>query len=284
MSGLAGFRFEHPEDVDTILSDVASREPWAAVCVSGDSDGVSGDSDGNDPRARVLVSLVLWLAFRGQTDFASQAARSWSDAPTKSEASRFALHEVRGWLALSVPDFDVRGRAFHFAAASARALADLVDEKNSEEQIRGAFRGADALVHAVYFSSGAYGEGDELPSRPPAGYTPEALPVLDALAELRHPAIVYYLVETAGHLASIDPKGSFQVVHKAVRPDEPFAHDSLAADVTVSLIERYLADYRELVVSDQELLSQIRAVLNAFAKAGWSAAVSLSYRLGAVFR
>jgi len=60
--------------------------------------------------------------------------------------------------------------------------------------------------------------------------------------------------------------------------------DQLAADMMKSLIERYLAEFRNIVVTDPELLTAIRSVLDAFVRIGWPAAVALSYRLGDAFR
>lgn len=274
---LSKLRFTYPEEVDSILAYVVGRGPWTSILAP------SGSSEDNDT-TRALVNLLLWLAFRRQTSAATQTVSSWSASPTVSEASRWSLHDIRDWLALPTEDEEVRRRAFFFAQTAASSLASQIDGETNQERISLAYHAADALVHAVYFAGGAYGDDGEMPVAPPAGFAEEALPLLKLLAAFRHPAIVHYMVQTASHLASVDPKAAFDVVHCAVRPDEPYAYDSLAAGATVALIERYLAEYRDLVVADQSLLTQIRTVLNAFAKAGWPSAVSLSYRLGAVFR
>jgi hypothetical protein len=61
--------------------------------------------------------------------------------------------------------------------------------------------------------------------------------------------------------------------------DSPaYAHDPAAADATIALIERYLAEFRQIVVTDNDLLSNIRQVLQAFVDAGWPAAITLAYR------
>jgi hypothetical protein len=277
MARLCALRFTHPDEVDSVLANVVEREPWVSV-LAPSAAGEDGDN------GHVLVRLLLWLAFRRQTPFASRAVLAWCDAPTVSASSRWALHDIREWLALPAEDGEVRLRAFRFARVAASSLASQLDGESDQDQIDHAYQAADALVHAIYFASGAFGGDGKEPTAPPAGFSEEALPLLETLAVFRHPAIVHYIVQTADHLASINPKAAFGVVYGAVRADEPYAYDSLAAGVTVTLIERYLAEYRDLVVADQDLLTQIRTVLNAFAKAGWSSAVSLSYRLGAVFR
>jgi hypothetical protein len=50
------------------------------------------------------------------------------------------------------------------------------------------------------------------------------------------------------------------------------------------LIERYLAEFRDVVTTEPSVLTAVRKVLDAFVRVGWPAAVALSYRLGEVFR
>jgi hypothetical protein len=146
------------------------------------------------------------------------------------------------------------------------------------------YQSADHLSTNLYFASGAFGGKGEAPTGPHEGFAEEAFDLLDLLTVFRHPAIVHDIVQTADHLASFDPRRAFAVVHQAVRPGEPYSYDSLAVGVAIRLVQRYLADFREFVVIDDELLSQVRTVLGAFVRVGWSAAVSLSYQLGAAFR
>jgi len=42
--------------------------------------------------------------------------------------------------------------------------------------------------------------------------------------------------------------------------------DGLAADAAIGLIERYLAEFRDILASDPEVLSAVRRVLSALAR------------------
>jgi hypothetical protein len=59
--------------------------------------------------------------------------------------------------------------------------------------------------------------------------------------------------------------------------------ESMAVDVIVRIVERYLADYRD-VFADQDRLADLIDCLDAFARAGWPSAQALIYRLGEIWR
>lgn len=277
MMVLGNFRSEHADEVDRIVAESAVRKPWTDLLGTGTPDG---DRDAVDS----LVSLVLWLAIRPRTPKAVAMAQRWFDAPLATEAGRRCMWLVRDWLALPPGRADERRRAFEFARMAATALRAAIENTDDQTLLKAAYQSADVLSNIVYFASGAFGDKGQNPTDPPEGFAEEAFDLLDILAGFRHPSIVHHIVETASHLASHHPKRAFAVIHSAVRPGEPYSYDKMAADVTVSLIERYLADFRETVVGDHEMLSEVRTVLDAFVRVGWPSAVSLSYRLAEAFR
>ena len=59
--------------------------------------------------------------------------------------------------------------------------------------------------------------------------------------------------------------------------------ESMAVNLVVSIVERYLADHRE-VFADAGRLSDLVDCLDAFVRAGWPAAQALSFRLGEIWR
>jgi hypothetical protein len=274
---LNAFRFDHADEVDQIVADVLGCEPWVTVLGPDVSDG---DQDVTDS----MVRLVLWLAIRPQTANAVALVQAWFNEPVDREAGRRCIWLVRDWLALPPDRSAERHRAFELARTAAAALQAATQDADDETRLKSAYESANVLSNMVYFASGAFGDKGKNPTDPPEGFAEEAFALLDLLTFFRHPSIVHHIVQTAEHLAPVDPKRAFAIVHSAVRPGEPYSYDSLAAGVTVSLTERYLAEFREIVVTDFELLSQVRSVLDAFVLVGWPAAVSLSYRLGAAFR
>ena len=277
MTELGALRFEHAHDVDQVVGDIIDREPWATVVGAGDS---------NDDReiADSLVPVVLWLSIRMQTPNAVALVQSWVANPAGSEAGRRSMWLVRDWLSLPLDRSDERHRAFELAKTAATALQTATHNTDDETRLKTVYESVKVLTNTVYFASGAFGEQGQNPTDAPEGFAEEAFDLLNLLTAFRHPSIVHHIVQTAEHLAVADPKRAFALVHSAVRPGEPYSYDSLAANVTISLIERYLADFREIVLTDHELLSQVRAVLDAFVRVGWPTAVSLSYRLAAAFR
>lgn len=52
----------------------------------------------------------------------------------------------------------------------------------------------------------------------------------------------------------------------------------------IGLIERYLAEFREYLAANPDLLASIRSLLNAFVRVGRPEGVALTYRLGDAFR
>ena len=123
-----------------------------------------------------------------------------------------------------------------------------------------------------------------MPKPAAEGFAAEAFQVIELLTEFREPRIVHHVVETLSHVAHADPRTAFLLVEQAISAGDAYTFDSMAANETVTLIARYLADFREIVVGDSDVLNAIRRVLDAFVRVGWPAAVALSYRLGEAFR
>ena len=63
-----------------------------------------------------------------------------------------------------------------------------------------------------------------------------------------------------------------------------YQFEGLAADLIVRIVERYLAEYRSLLVENIECRTALRESLDVFVQAGWPAARRLSYRLDDIFR
>jgi hypothetical protein len=63
-----------------------------------------------------------------------------------------------------------------------------------------------------------------------------------------------------------------------------YQYESLAADLMVRLVERYLADYRPLLRQSDECRRRLVDILDTFVSAGWPSARRLSYRLEDIFR
>ena len=161
---------------------------------------------------------------------------------------------------------------------SARSLAFLIDQ----------------IGRQVYFASGAQEgkrqnlideDGPYSRARIDRFYR-ETHPILEYLAEVGLPSLTHQLLETLEFFIPLDPAGVFICIGRVVRAGRQsgYQYESLAADLIVQLVERYLAEYRPLFREDEDCRRTLIEILDIFVQAGWPAARRLTYRLDEIFR
>lgn len=161
---------------------------------------------------------------------------------------------------------------------SVRSLASLIDN----------------IGNQIYFASGTFdgkkqggagGEGPLTPEKRKRFYL-EAGPILDELADVGFPSVAHHLLETLGAFIPLDPRGVFLRIGQVVRGGRKggYQYESLAADLMVTLVERYLAEYRVLLRENDDCQRTLLEVLDIFVQAGWPSARRLTYRLEEIFR
>lgn len=151
---------------------------------------------------------------------------------------------------------------------------------------------ADSVCHQLYFASGAFDEkqpearGRALDSDEKRRFYEEAASILDLLAKFAHPAVVHVLVETLASVVPIDPEGVFLRIGKPVRTGAGagYQYESLAVQLIVAVVERYLAEYRHIFREHSECRKALLDVLDTFVRPGWPAARKLTYRLEEIYR
>ena len=113
----------------------------------------------------------------------------------------------------------------------------------------------------------------------------EAKPILSRLANAIVAPIAHHLIQTLETFIPIDPAGVFELVAQAVKSAQQggYSDESMAADLIVRIVERYLADYRA-VFTDRARLDDLMDCLDVFARAGWPTAQALTFRLGEIWR
>jgi hypothetical protein len=96
--------------------------------------------------------------------------------------------------------------------------------------------------------------------------------------------VAHHLVELLQSYIDVDPKRVFLEIGRAVEKslEGGYQYESLAADLIVRVVERYLADYRDVLREDARCQELLMKVLDAFV--GWTEARKLAYRLEEVFR
>jgi hypothetical protein len=94
------------------------------------------------------------------------------------------------------------------------------------------------------------------------------------------------LLETLEFFIPLDPGGVFHCIGRVVRGGQQggYQYESLAADLMVRLVERYLAEHRTLLREDAECRQTLIDILDIFVQAGWPTARRLAYRLDEIFR
>jgi hypothetical protein len=146
----------------------------------------------------------------------------------------------------------------------------------------------------VYFASGAYEEKRQAQPKDDLSQTRErnerfyreAGPILDGLADVGLASVTHHLLETLQVFIPLDPRGVFIRIGRVVRAGQKggYQYESLAANLIVELVERYLADYRGLFREDAECRQILIQILDVFVQAGWPSARRLAYRLEEIFR
>ena len=151
----------------------------------------------------------------------------------------------------------------------------------------------DGIGSEVYFASGAFNAKSQGRAQGVRQVSPqskrlyqEAGAILDELADSALPSVAHHLLETLEHFVPVDPRGVFLRIHRVVSAGQQagYQYESMAADLIVRLVERYLAEYRKLLQQDADCRRALIEVLDVFVKAGWPSALRLTYRLGEIFR
>jgi hypothetical protein len=153
-----------------------------------------------------------------------------------------------------------------------------------------------SLVHDVasqlFFASGAF---DNPQDRDNERLTPtqlrrfwnESAPLFALLTDEPHPNIAHHIVQTLEHLMPCAPGEVFLLATKSICTSSAagFQYDSLALAAVVKLIQRALADHREIFQDkDSECLKALLKVLDLFVEAGWPQARQFTHRLEEIYR
>lgn len=110
--------------------------------------------------------------------------------------------------------------------------------------------------------------------------------LLDVVQEIPLPAVVHSLLGLFEQLVPVSPREILLRVAKAVQVGAAagYQFESLAADLAVKLVQGYLADYRRLLQEDADCRVALAQILNTFVRAGWPAAMGLTFQLEKIFR
>jgi hypothetical protein len=153
----------------------------------------------------------------------------------------------------------------------------------------------DAIGSELYFASGAFAnkqnkEEEKLSEAQTQRFWREAAPLLTMLATEPHPHTAYELVQMLCHLLPCSPEEIFLLAAQSIRTSSNagFQFESLAVPEVVKLVQRALADHREIFQArdgnESRALTALLEVLDIFVEAGWPEARALTHRLEEIYR
>jgi hypothetical protein len=114
----------------------------------------------------------------------------------------------------------------------------------------------------------------------------EGKALLDNLSSVGYVAASHHVMETLLEFIDLDPRGTFlrmkALLTSARRTGYQQEHEAMR--LFVRIVERYLADYRDLIEQDEECREAMVTMLDVFIEAGWPPALRIALRLGDLFR
>ena len=165
-----------------------------------------------------------------------------------------------------------------------RSLSDVESEIK-----RTLLRCIDSIGLQIFFASGAHEEkkeaGVHCDSDNNKQFLNHAEETVRLLINYPLPSLIHHLVEMLKFLIEGDPRRVFLLLGAVIEKSrEGFYHyETMGADLTVSIIERYLAEYRH-VLRDPDCEKSLICILDIFVEAGWPQARRLTYRLEEIYR
>lgn len=172
---------------------------------------------------------------------------------------------------------------------------DSAEVKQNQGNIEQLAQIVDGIASELYFASGAYAEKqnkneEKLALAQTGRFWTDAAPLLKALAAEPHPHTAYEVVQTLHHLLPYSPEEVFLLAAESIRTSSTagFQFESLAVPVVVKIVQRVLADHRDILKThngtESPALTALLEVLDIFVEAGWAEARSLTHRLEEIYR
>lgn len=254
--------------------------------------------------ASILAGLYVW---KDQPLCRETVEMIVNDPASYATEAHQIVFDLRSWLNLGPVDppnaeqdevrrksFDLLHRILSSVLRQTKELANIPFSSWSEaDQEKGGSlaRLADSVCMQVYFASGAF-QDNNVEEKVPRGipertrFWRESRPTLDLLSEFGYPHLAHHLLETLEYLITFEPDAVFLLVGRVVKKgtEGDYQYESMAVDLIVRLVERFIAEYRQLLQENKECRSTLIEILDTFVKVGWPAARRLTYRMEEIFR
>jgi hypothetical protein len=172
---------------------------------------------------------------------------------------------------------------------------DVEAVRQVREKLDRVARLVDNVAMQLYFGCGAFDsksntDKDVLTSAQLQRFWQEATSLFSALALEPHPHTAHHIVQTLHYLLPCAPREVFLLTTRSIVSSSAagFQHESLAVGAVVELIQRALADHRDIFQGntghESECLVALLQVLDLFVEAGWAEARQLTHRLEEIYR
>jgi DNA replication protein DnaC len=260
--------------------------------------------------AALFLGLHMW---QGQATCGDFIGRIADDPAEYIDEAHEIVFDMRSWFNLGLGETSkaehdaIRTSSFRLAERILRSTWERLSalEKKYEgvpgpwpeedqETGRNLARLAESVCMQIYFASGAYGRdnGDHDEEKIPMGaearsrFLREANGILYLLAEFGHASLTHHLMQTLEFLIQYDPKNVFLLVGTVVRSGKRggYQYESLAIDLIVKLVERFIAEFRYILQESEECRRVLIEILDVFVEAGWPSARRVTYRIEEIFR
>lgn len=294
----------HPQEVAEFIRRLLSRDLLRDLEGTGNEDVIAG-------ALGILTGLYVWQDHALSREVLDTFVSKPSVYGGVLSQIQFNLRDL---LTYSSADpaktaaTDIRRRAFEVFGEiidSAKSELDDLEREHpgtafdswpeiDRERTKKLVRVLDHAAKELYFASGAFdnkrqnrrpGQQD-LTTEERKRFFEESRRIVDVLADLGFPSIAHNLVQTLESFVLFNPRHVFLTVGRVVRAgvNGGYQFEQMAADVVVRLVERYLAEHRDLLQDDAECREVLVELLDTFIRAGWSNARQLTYRLEDIFR
>ena len=193
------------------------------------------------------------------------------------------------------------GEVITVASSRIKNLSVVSTEHGIEErkkELQDLYKVIDEVIMRLYFAvaherNRPEEPAEEIPHNLRHGFYDEVKPLMEQVIDFAldgHNGVMfaktaYYFMRLLSSFQSYNPTEVLHFAERVARSSERFGYnlDSLAVEDVVKFVETILADHR-IEVREGQALEDLLKLIEIFAKAGWSDALKLVWRLDEVFR